>query len=132
MDQKTILVVEDEAALSKMITKKLESVGFATLKAESVVGALDVLEKKRVDALWLDHYLMGDKNGLDMVVQMKGQKGKLKELPIFVISDVAGPEEVKTYNKLGVSKCYLKSGTGLGQLVGEFKKFFANPKYSHS
>lgn len=119
----TILVVEDEQPLSDVIRKKLELNDFEVVTARSVEQALEYLgEIKTIKAVWLDHYLVGEQNGLDYVVRLKQEGSPWKEVPIFVISNTASPETMQSYLKLGVSKYYIKSNFRLDQIVTEVKE----------
>lgn len=118
-DQKTILVVEDERPLLDAIRIKLEKSGFLVVTArtaEQVYGLLEDL--KRVDIIWLDHYLIGKENGLDIVTKLKGHE-QYKNIPIFIVSNTAGVDKVKSYINLGVNKFYVKSNYRLDQIIND-------------
>jgi DNA-binding response OmpR family regulator len=122
--EKIILVVEDEQPLLEAIKIKLEKNNFATISARSVEQALNLLEDiKKVDAIWLDHYLLGKKNGLDFVAHLKEKKSKWNDLPIFVISNTASPDKVQTYLNLGATKFYVKAEKRLDEIISEIKKY---------
>lgn len=91
--KKTILVIEDERPLLNAINAKLEKSGFGVIAARSVeqtfnaklgkndAGVITIrsieqalihLEKlEQVDAIWLDHHLLGKEDGLDFVKKFK-------------------------------------------------------------
>jgi len=118
----TILVVEDELPLLQAIQMKLEKNGFGVVTARSVKQAKMYLEElKKVDVIWLDHYLIGEESGLDFVAEIKNSK-KWKSIPIFVVSNTASAEKVKTYLALGVNQYYTKSNYKLEQIIAEIKK----------
>lgn len=124
MDQKNILVVEDERPLSEAIKIKLEKSGFAVLTARSVAQALSYLEDKiHVDAIWLDHYLLGEGNGLDLVARMKAEGSHWRQIPIFVVSNTASPDKVNSYIRLGVNQYYTKADYRLDRIIGDISDF---------
>jgi CheY-like chemotaxis protein len=131
-DKKTIMVVEDESELLDLIRRKLETNGFATLGAKTVPEALEMFEQNKVDALWLDHYLLGKKNGFDLVVELKSHENIWGKVPVFVVSNTAGPEEIQSYIQLGVNKYYVKSNATLGQIIEDVKAFFDSPENASS
>jgi CheY-like chemotaxis protein len=139
-NKKTILVIEDERSLLEAVKVKLEKNGFYVITSRSVerafstplkenagvitlssVGlALKHLEElEQVDAIWLDHNLLGEENGLDFVKKFKANGGKWSKIPIFVISNTAGPDLVKTYAKLGINKYYVKAEHRLDTIIKE-------------
>ena len=127
--EKTILVVEDERPLASAIKAKLERSGFAVVTSRTVQQTLDYLEDIGVvDAIWLDHYLLGKENGLDFVTKLKARDGKWKNTPIFVVSNTASPDKVQSYMRLGVHKYYTKADHRLDEIISEIKSFLENPK----
>ena len=79
---------------------------------------MDHLEDlEQVDAIWLDHNLLGKENGLDFVKKFKANGGRWNNIPIFVISNTEGSKTIKSYINLGVSKYYVKSNHRLDEII---------------
>ena len=124
MEDKTILVVEDERPLADAIKIKLGKSGLTVVTARTVEQALRYLEEEvKIDAIWLDHYLLGQENGLDLVAKIKADDSEYKNLPIFVVSNTASPEKVQAYLRLGVNKYYTKADNRLEQIIGDIQEF---------
>lgn len=124
MNDKTILVMEDEKPLLEVIKAKLEAGGFTVVTARAVEQAMGYLkEGVKIDAIWLDHYLLGKESGLDFVAQLKADGTNWKQIPIFVVSNTASPDKVKSYLRLGVNKYYTKVDHSLGQIIADIKGF---------
>src|ERR1035437_2641944 len=137
--KKTILVVEDERPLLEVVNMRLKKNGFGVMTARSVdqvfnanlqkndLGiiaatsikqALDYLENlEQIDAIWLDHNLLGKENGLDFVKKFKSNGGRLSTVPIFVVSNTEGSETVRSYVNFGISKYYIKSNYRLDEII---------------
>ena len=123
-DERTVLVVEDEVPLMEAIRIQLEKADFQVVTARSVDQALNHLKDiKTVDAIWLDHYLLGKENGLDFVAQLKSDGEEWKHIPIFVVSNTASENKIKSYLQLGVEKYYTKSDFRLDDLIAEMSKY---------
>lgn len=119
---KQILVIEDEHSLLQVIQRKLELSGFMVITARSVAQALDEISRNPdIKAIWLDHYLFGEENGLDLLAKLK-KDDKTKTIPIFVVSNTASPEKVHSYLRLGVEKYYTKSDHALGEIIEDINK----------
>jgi len=119
----TILVVEDDKSLQDAIRIKLEKNGFFVITARTVVQAYDYLKEiSKINVVWLDHYLLGEESGLDLVVKIKGNK-KFKKIPIFVVSNTAGAEKIKSYINLGIHKYYTKSDCRLDNIISDIKEY---------
>lgn len=124
-DKKTILVVEDEKPLLDAIKKKLELCNFEVVTARSASQALDYLnDLEKVDLVWMDHYLLGKESGLDVVVAMKKEGSKWKNIPIFIVSNTASPEKVKSYLHLGVEKYFTKADFRLDDIINDINSIF--------
>jgi DNA-binding response OmpR family regulator len=118
----TILVVEDEKPLIVAIKTKLEKNGFDVVTARTAEQAWNHLDEGvEVDALWLDHYLLGKDTGLDLLVRLKNA-AKWKALPIFVVSNTASPDKRQAYIEFGVDKYFVKAENRLDEIVSNIKK----------
>jgi DNA-binding response OmpR family regulator len=120
---KTILVIEDEESLLKAIKIKMEKNGFKVITAKAAEEALDYLEKEgsdKIDVIWLDHYLLGKKDGLEFLSKIKN-KPAFKKIPAFVVSNTASSSKVRAYLELGVDKYYTKSDHRLDQIIEDIK-----------
>lgn len=142
-EKKVILVIEDDIPLLEAVTMKLEKNDFKVISARSVEGsfskgieeavtgkvtvdsierALEYLkELERVDAVWLDHNLIGKESGLDFIIKFKANGGKWSKIPIFVVSNTSNMDLRKTYDHLGVEKYYVKAEHRLEDIVSEIK-----------
>ena len=119
---KTVLVIEDEESLKLAIKLKLEKSGLEVFTARKVDDGLKILKKlKKVDAIWLDHYLLGRKNGMDFVIKVK-EKESWKKIPIFLISNTATQDKIQIYLKLGIHKYYTKSNLKLESIIKEINE----------
>jgi CheY-like chemotaxis protein len=121
---KVVLVIEDERPLAEAIKIKLEKTGFAVVSARSVAQTLNYLKDQvQIDAIWLDHYLLGQENGLDLVAQVKEDDSKWKNIPIFVVSNTATADKVQSYLRLGINKYYTKSNFRLDDIIHDIEDF---------
>ncbi|MBP9802580.1 response regulator [Patescibacteria group bacterium] len=122
-----ILVVEDERPLLEAIKTKLNISGFNTLSSRSVAEALSYLTtENNISVIWLDHYLLGQDNGLDLVAQLKDEDSPWKEIPIFVVSNTASSDKVQSYIQLGINQYYTKSDYRLDDIIADIKNFLNN------
>lgn len=139
LKKRTILVIEDERPLLKVVNARLEKKGFGVIAARSVDQVFNVgLDKKglgiitastikealsyledleNIDAVWLDHNLLGKENGLDFVKKLKANGKRWKKIPIFVISNTESTRTIQSYVELGVSKYYIKSNHRLDDII---------------
>ena len=118
---KTILIIEDEKPLLLAISRKLESSGFDVVTARSVEQANGYLEDlDPVDAIWLDHYLLGKLDGLDFLEQVK--KSSWNKIPVFVVTNTGGEDKRSMYLQFGATEYFIKSDSRLDTLIENIKK----------
>ncbi len=127
--KKTILVIEDERPLAKVIGDKLEHAGFDVLTARTVNQGLEYIDEvSSIDAVWLDHYLLGEKTGLDFVAKLKNADSKWRQIPIFVVSNTASRDNLNSYIRLGVNKYSVKADHRLDEMTKEIKDYLDAPQ----
>jgi len=124
MDNKVILVLEDEKPLLEAIRINLEKSNFKVIKARTVEKAKECInELDQLDLIWLDHYLLGKENGLDFIAWCKeGENAKCNNVPIFVVSNTISDEKFSTYMSLGAKKYFIKSNFKLEEIIKEINE----------
>jgi DNA-binding response OmpR family regulator len=123
-NKKVILVVEDEKPLLEAIKIKLEKNNFEVVVARTIDRAKQYFkESKNIDAIWLDHYLLGKENGLDFIAWCKHKDNvKCNNIPFFIVSNTASSDKVSTYMSLGAVKYFVKSNHKLDEIITDIKK----------
>lgn len=118
----TILVVEDEESILNAITVSLGDSGFKVITARVADQAWQYLKDvSSVEAIWLDHYLLGE-DGIALTKKIKTEE-KLKDIPIFVVSNSEDLQKKQEYLSLGVVKYYTKSDNTLEKIITEIKDY---------
>jgi PAS domain S-box-containing protein len=69
----TVLAVEDNAALRRIVVRQLAELGYRPLEAESAAAALAVLEREHVDLLFSDVIMPGELSGLELARTVVGR-----------------------------------------------------------
>jgi len=116
----TALVVEDDLSLAKAINKKLELSGFNTVTARSVDDALQCMSSEQPSVIWLDHYLLGEKDGIDFAGAVKANDD-WKHIPLYIVSNTASNDKVASYNRLGINRYYVKADHRLDEIIADIK-----------
>ncbi len=86
MDAKTILVVEDELRMRKLIGITLRNRGYQVMEAGDVSGAAKKIGERLPDAVVLDA-MLPDRMGFEMCVSLK-EDPLTKDIPIIMISGI--------------------------------------------
>lgn len=121
-ESRTILIVADDPTLLTTIKKQLAAVGLVGLAARTADEALAQLQKTQFDAVWLHHYLQGEKTGVDVITAMRADE-RLKAIPVFVVSNVADEGKKRAYAQLGATKYYPKERFRFEQVVSDIQDF---------
>jgi two-component system, chemotaxis family, sensor histidine kinase and response regulator PixL len=115
--QRTILVIEDEPFLQAMISTLLTDRGFRVLGARSVVQAIEYLVYEQdIAAIWLDHFVLGEENGIDFMAHVTEHPG-WAEIPIFVVSGSDSKDREVLYRKLGAKGFFKKTEYTIEEIV---------------
>ena len=83
MNNKTILIVDDEDQIRDAFKRAFERVGYTTHAAESAEEALNMLKTHNIQVMYLDLELPG-MNGLDLCRKIR------KDQPISIIYAITG------------------------------------------
>ena len=111
-------------SVDQVFNAGLDKKGLGVIAADSIQQALDYLEDlEKIDAIWLDHNLVGKENGLDFLKKIRNNGGRWKKIPIFVVSNSEGVETIKSYTKMGVSKYYIKSNHKIDEIIKDINNY---------
>jgi CheY-like chemotaxis protein len=62
----TVLAVEDNASLRRVVVRQLKEMGYRVLEAESAAAAMSVLEREAVDLLFTDVVMATGASGIEL------------------------------------------------------------------
>jgi PAS domain S-box-containing protein len=77
-DGVSVLVVEDNAPLRRIVTRQLQELGYAVVEADNAATALEALAKRPMDLLFTDVVMPGGMNGFELAERARAQKADLK------------------------------------------------------
>ncbi|MFC1617122.1 response regulator [Candidatus Margulisiibacteriota bacterium] len=101
---KTILLVDDEVDILKILTLRLEAAGY---KIETAKNGNEVFEKIKIakpDLIFIDYFLPG-KNGFLVIKELK-ESLEYKDIPVLLISGAKEKIEEKGLDKLADAVLY--------------------------
>jgi DNA-binding response OmpR family regulator len=125
--KKTILVLEDERTLAKAVRDALTARGFEVALVNNIADGIEQMKNLgHVDAIWLDHYLLGSGSGVDFVVEVKSKK-EWQTIPIFVVSNTASTTNIRSYIQLGVHNYYTKADYDINQIISDVEYALSHP-----
>lgn len=123
MDQKIVLLVEDDQILVKMYQRKFEKEGFKVLTAfdgEEGLKALQAAEPK--PNIILCDVMLPKINGFDLLVKIK-ENPATKEIPVIMLTNLGGAtEDRERGNVLGAIDYLVKSDMTPAEVVEKVKE----------
>jgi CheY-like chemotaxis protein len=113
----SVLIVEDEQAISRVLDLKLKQLGVTTMLASDGVSALELIKSQTFDCILLDLILPGI-DGFNILEEIRK---KDKNMKVIVMTNLGQPEDRARVQKLGVTGYFVKSETPVTRLIEEVK-----------
>lgn len=101
-DVAKILVAEDSATVRRLVCARLAADGYRVIEAEDGAEALELTLSEQPTALVLDK-VMPKVDGFEVVRQLR-QRGDTKALPIVMLTERTGDDDVVGGLRLGVDE----------------------------
>lgn len=117
-----ILLVEDDPFIQDIYQTALEQADFEVKIAEEGDQALRSMEQEKPDLILLDIVLPG-MNGWDVLNEIKSDSD-LKDVKVFVLSNLNQKDEVDKGKNLGADRYLIKAHYTPSQVVEEIKQEF--------
>ena len=121
-NQKTVLLVEDDAVLKEMYLARFASEGFKTIEVGSGEEAKEKIEADKIDLVLLDIMLPGQLSGLDVLSWLRGRE-ETKDLPVLLLSALATDEDKMRGHEMGANGYLSKSELTPEQVVEKIHQF---------
>jgi DNA-binding response OmpR family regulator len=87
MDQRSVLVVEDDETVRTLIAEVLDDAGYAVLEADCGRQAL-LLAYEHVPSIVVMDHLLPDMSGLDVLEQLRARPSS-RYIPVMLVSGLA-------------------------------------------
>jgi two-component system phosphate regulon response regulator PhoB len=121
MNNKKILVVDDEADIVELITFQLERDGYKVISAKDGIEAVSKINRDKPDLVLLD-IMMPRMSGLDVVEFIRGKDDTIS-LPIIIISAKSTEDDIVEGMELGADD-YLTKPFSLKVLSAKVNSLF--------
>lgn len=121
----SILVVEDDKFLLKLLETKLQKEGFGIQTAENGLQALEILKTSRPTLILLD-LILPEKNGFEVLAEIKADP-ETHDIPVLIISNLGQDTDIARGKELGAIEYFVKSDISVNDLVKHIKEYFSQP-----
>ncbi len=116
-NKKTILVVEDNPSLNKLIVLELKEAGCNVILAENAEKALEFLRMRKPDLIWLDIYLPS-MDGFQFLKYLR-EDPETKDMKVVVVSVSGSNSKMDLAKEFNILNYFVKSNYRLDELVKE-------------
>ena len=106
---KSVLVVDDYAAVRKTVKELVQSLGMSPIEAENGLKAQEILKSKPVDMVISD-LVMPEMDGFELTEAIKNDPG-LRHIPVVIISTHADSKYIFRALRLGADDYLIKPPT---------------------
>lgn len=113
MDQKTVLIIEDEEDAAELFAEMMRVSGFRVVKTSRSAPAITMMTVDKPDLVLLD-IMMPEISGLDLLRQMR-REPYLANIPVIVVSAKGMPADIKNGMEAGANT-YLTKPVGFQEL----------------
>jgi len=117
---KKILFIEDETALQKTFSDILKQEGYEVISALDGEAGLELAQKQKPDLILLD-LVLPKLHGFEVLKGLK-EDSKTKEIPVIVLTNLEGVEEVEKSLELGATTYLVKENYSLEEVVEKIKR----------
>jgi len=117
---KKILFIEDEAALQKTFNDVLKNEGYKTISALDGEIGLNLAKIEKPDLILLD-LVLPKVHGLDVLKELK-ETEETKNIPVLVLTNLEGMEEVNKAIELGAKAYLVKTQYNLTEVTEKIKQ----------
>lgn len=117
--QKTVMIIEDEADAAELFSEMMRINGFRVIKMFSSAPAIPIIAQERPDVILLD-VMMPDISGLEVLRYIR-REPELASIPVIILSAKSMPGDIKTGLEAGASM-YLTKPVGFQDLKQAVEK----------
>lgn len=111
----TILVVEDDRSLMRLLELNLEAEGYRVVLSAEGASALAALSARAPNLVLLDLKLPGSVSGWDILAHLRGDE-RLRRVPVIVVSAYGHSQDLAQARSLGAED-YLVKPFGVADLL---------------
>jgi len=120
-ENKTILVVDDEALILRSLSDKFKQEGFSVLEANNGEAGLEIALENKPDLILLD-IIMPKMDGLIMLKNIREDKEWGKKVPVIILSNLSDSDKVAEAMKNQVFDFLVKSDWALEDVVKKVRE----------
>src|SRR3989338_9255900 len=119
VNNKKIIIIEDDDFISRALKIKLEDKGINILIAKDGKTGLDIVKKEKPDLVLLD-LILPKMSGYDVLVELK-KDIVTKKIPVIILTNLNQNEVEKKVKDFGAIDCLVKTSLILLKICSDRK-----------
>lgn len=119
--QHSVLLIEDEEMLANMYETKFKNEGYKIRKALDGETGLKLAQEEKPDIILLD-IIMPKLDGFSVLKKLK-EDGKLKNVPVVLLTNLGQDEDINKGQSLGVAGYLVKANLTPAEVVEKVKEY---------
>jgi len=123
MAKNKIVLIEDDAILSKVIYKELIDAGFDVKCAFDGEEGLKVVKSEKPNLILLD-IILPKKNGFEVLLELRKSQ-EMCDYPVIMLTMLNSDEYIKRAFESGASDYIVKGQHSVSEIIEKIKDFFA-------
>ncbi|MCD4761187.1 response regulator [bacterium] len=123
MENKKILIVEDDDFLLQMYATKLELEGFKVLEASNGIQGLKMAQREKPDLMLLDLNLP-ELSGFEVLAQLK-REDDTKNIRVLVLTNYSQKDHIDRCLKLGADDYLIKAHFVPSEVIEKIKNILS-------
>lgn len=125
MENKKVLIAEDDVFISEMYNTKIESRGFKVLIAVNGEEAIDIIKREKPEVILLD-ILMPKIDGWAVLKEITSDKKNIENSVIIILTNIGDDKSVEKAIKMGADDYLIKSLHTPEEIVKKIEKALNN------
>lgn len=124
MEKKKIIIIEDDAFLLELSSRKLKELDYEMFEASDGESGLAMIQKEKPDLVLLDLGLP-KMDGMEVLKEIR-RDPKLKKTKVLIFSNYSDRQKVKEGLDLDISDYLIKAHFTLDEVVEKVEKLLAS------
>ncbi len=117
---KRLLIVEDEEILARILKDRFEDAGWRVTSARDGEVAIEMIKTNKFDLVLLD-LILPRKDGFEILHEVRTDDS-FKKLPIIIVSNLGGDEDIKKALELGATDYFVKTEHSISEIIEKLNK----------
>lgn len=117
---KTILFIEDEAALQKTLGESLKHEGYEIISALDGESGFNLAKLQKPDLILLD-LILPKVHGFEVLRKLK-DTSETKEIPVIILTNLESMNDINKALELGATTYLVKASYSLEEVLEKVKK----------